>query len=585
MKNKFVPVIASVFSVLLMAEPLQANFEADFAPPTPGTSTQVVLNQSGTPPLEKQVAGDEVMVYVSEHEDLRNWGSQLALQPGKPNENLERDPWIFCDSLDDPECDLDKPDYGPFASTNLGACLSAEQEDCVARFLVTSNGQRLDTEYVGPVPGAEVFDGEPQMGLFQQGTASLFRAPAAPHSGGNLYVVSARVTSNFDPAIRKFIHTDLYVLINPVSIIQGSGANCAWSFEGSCAKLEDFPADMAFGIEMRVTNQLGGWFLGRMKSPDIQVSKFSAANNLMTISALPVDVARFAYVTKKTSLSPVDRIAVGNVGGTGNLFTDNAALLGNDGFDDSVLGMISHFKTRVNDTATAVTSHWRMRTTSRTAGNACLSNYDEVLGIVSTNSTAYDGFAPQYKNGFIDYRVAGLHYAPDGQTLNLGTYDLVMKSETARCLYGFSKAPVSATVTVTGADGAENVATTVVSERDGWLKLAAYGFTFSEKEIKVRVTQPQTRTLTAFSRTATSLTSKQKSEIKATVTKGASNPKFICTGIRLEGQPQALNTLVRKRAKAACDYAKSLNPKLSTFFQTKTTKAASFNGKVLVVSK
>jgi hypothetical protein len=144
---------------------------------------------------------------------------------------------------------------------------------------------------------------------------------------------------------------------------------------------------------------------------------------------------------------------------------------------------------------------------------------------------------------------------------------------------------VSATVSVVGVDGEENIATTVVSERDGWLKLAAYGFTFSEKEIRVKLSQPQTRTLTAYSRTATALTAKQKAEIRATVAKGASNPKFICTGIRLEGQPQALNILVRKRAKLACDYAKSLNPKLSTFFQTKTTKARSFNGRVLVVSK
>jgi hypothetical protein len=50
-------------------------------------------------------------------------------------------------------------------------------------------------------------------------------------------------------------------------------------------------------------------------------------------------------------------------------------------------------------------------------------------------------------------------------------------------------------------------------------------------------------------------------------------------------QPARDNVIVRARAKAACDYAKSLNPKLSTFFQTKTTQARSYNGRVLVVSK
>jgi hypothetical protein len=37
--------------------------------------------------------------------------------------------------------------------------------------------------------------------------------------------------------------------------------------------------------------------------------------------------------------------------------------------------------------------------------------------------------------------------------------------------------------------GDRSVATTVVSEKNGWLKLDAYGFTFSKKTIKVIVVQ------------------------------------------------------------------------------------------------
>ena len=38
--------------------------------------------------------------------------------------------------------------------------------------------------------------------------------------------------------------------------------------------------------------------------------------------------------------------------------------------------------------------------------------------------------------------------------------------------------------------GGKTVATTVVKEtKDGWLKLAAYGFTFSKKTIKVKITK------------------------------------------------------------------------------------------------
>ena len=66
----------------------------------------------------------------------------------------------------------------------------------------------------------------------------------------------------------------------------------------------------------------------------------------------------------------------------------------------------------------------------------------------------------------------------------------MMRSDTARCLYGFSKAPISATVSVTSASGENKVATTVVKEtKDGWLKLAAYGFTFSSPTISVKLSQ------------------------------------------------------------------------------------------------
>ena len=122
--------------------------------------------------------------------------------------------------------------------------------------------------------------------------------------------------------------------------------------------------------------------------------------------------------------------------------------------------------------------------------NKCLSDTSKLQGIVTTNATALDGTPPVFKSGTLTYNVAGLHYAPDGSTLNLGAYDLVMRSETARCLYGWGKAPLSASVSVVNEKGTKSVATTVVKEtKDGWLKMAAYGFTFSQKTLTVRMTQ------------------------------------------------------------------------------------------------
>lgn len=93
------------------------------------------------------------------------------------------------------------------------------------------------------------------------------------------------------------------------------------------------------------------------------------------------------------------------------------------------------------------------------------------------------------------------------------------------------------------------------------------------------------KTLSAFSSTATTLTSQQRTQVKAAVDANPTAEKFICTGIRYFDQPMSVNLTVRKRAKAACEYAKQLNPALSTWYQNKPTKARSYAGKVLLTVK
>lgn len=65
--------------------------------------------------------------------------------------------------------------------------------------------------------------------------------------------------------------------------------------------------------------------------------------------------------------------------------------------------------------------------------------------------------------------------------------------------------------------------------------------------------------------------------------------KFICTGIFREGASSEEKLSARKLAKLACESAQRLdndpNSKVSFFFQTKSTKSASYVGKVLVTVK
>ena len=511
---------------------------------------------------------------------------------------------FLCDSPQDANCS----DYPIDGRAILPPCFTANDENCIASLSASSSrSMSIEAEFERLV-STKTYEAVPALNFIESSAVSLWSLQGqADHK----FAVAVSLTQGQNVAGGDFSAWNFVASVRPYRIVTGQqflapyqmiaegdpvlgrrntsfgmggsmASECAWIEDGACGVLQEFEPGMRIKLELRLTKEIGGWFRGRIKDPVFSVSEYSRTSNLVAVEAEPVQVPRLAYVVERVSdLTARERALVQGFAGSWERFTAYGSAGTKNGFD-----YIEVLREKAGDRAAGVNSFWNFASSNVSQnGNSCLSDTSSVLGLVTTNATVYDGGVPQFSNGFLNYKVAGLHYAPDGETLNLGTYDMVMRSDVARCLYGYSRAPVSATVTVTGADGAENVATTVISERDGWLKLAAYGFTFSEKEIKVRVTQPQTRTLTAFSRTATALTPKQKAEIRATVSRGAANPKFICTGIRLEGQPQALNTLVRKRAKAACDYAKSLNPKLSTFFQTKTTKAASFNGKVLVVSK
>jgi hypothetical protein len=114
------------------------------------------------------------------------------------------------------------------------------------------------------------------------------------------------------------------------------------------------------------------------------------------------------------------------------------------------------------------------------------------MGIVTTNSIAYEGTAPRFVNGFLDYKVAGVHFNPDGSVFE-GRYDLVMLKSIAQCLYGFSDAPISATISVLKNGAEERISTTSLEEfGEGaftWLKLSAQGFTFSNPTLRVKLTQ------------------------------------------------------------------------------------------------
>jgi hypothetical protein len=105
-----------------------------------------------------------------------------------------------------------------------------------------------------------------------------------------------------------------------------------------------------------------------------------------------------------------------------------------------------------------------------------------------TNATTYSAGPPTFKSGTLIYQVAAPHFMSDGSVMR-GQYNLVIRSEVARCVYGFSNAPVNAEVSVVNSNGEVQISTVIVGERNGWLYLKANNFEFSAPVIKVKLSQ------------------------------------------------------------------------------------------------
>ena len=64
----------------------------------------------------------------------------------------------------------------------------------------------------------------------------------------------------------------------------------------------------------------------------------------------------------------------------------------------------------------------------------------------------------------LSYKVSSPHFEASGIEAS-GSYDLSLRSDVARCIYGFSKAPINATISITSSDGVPQIATTVIGEK------------------------------------------------------------------------------------------------------------------------
>lgn len=447
-----------------------------------------------------------------------------------------------CRQIGAPGCEPSK--YFVYSAL-LGNCDTTITTDCVSSVTATdANGREYSGTLVEKFPGETPFTflGDPSVNLPSGSSSFIVDFPQIPHKGGSQYLVLAYMQGSRGVGQEKFsvesFNSAIYAIskvagnfpmlgpeynlrsdhtlggraltggsptvVDPAS---GNKVACLMASKSYCAISWPLPLDTKFGLTLKLKQKVNGWLHGRIDGAEALISTSSDGDQLLKISGKPVIVPGiFKWFKKSEYPTPLKNYYATvsetqvNAGGSGWQGL-NGETNGPDGLPYSIMKEgfgygegsfreVSAWIEAVGDKATYAPTAWTFRTIQGQQYENCMKGSDSLSGIVSTNSTMYIGNPPTFDQAAqtLDYKVMSPHYLPDGSEFK-GSYDLLIKSEVARCIYGFSSAPISASVSIISSDGTAQVATTVVSERDGWLTLSAKGFTFSAPTLRVKLSQ------------------------------------------------------------------------------------------------
>ena len=441
---------------------------------------------------------------------------------------------INCFEYGTAECGQDK--FMNFMA-NLGYCSQELTTDCVQG--VTANnsaGKKLAVNYVGAFPEkmAYAFKGNLQANLPTGGSTFLVDIPEAPHVAGTAYLVVAQATgikglgnplfnvNDFSLGIFAVSKvTGRYQITGPTTEVAtfkvlgmvsnqrvpfdqstGTTARCAQTSATECLLAWPLPLDIDFGLSLKMHAKINGWLHGRTNNTVAEITTAADGDQVIQVSGrasivpsvyawfpktdIPKQVADY-YATKP------EESAYGT--GFGNRLAGSlvSPSLLKDYLDyrESQFPEALAWYSALKDKAPMAPTQWSIRSTnSGSDQKGCFRNNASLSGIVATNSNFFVSGPPVYNQteNSLDYKVASPHFLPNGEVFK-GTYNLLMRSSVARCIYGFTAAPVSATVSIVAADGTAQVATTLLGEKNGWLYLTASGFTFSSPTVRVKLIQ------------------------------------------------------------------------------------------------
>ncbi len=434
---------------------------------------------------------------------------------------------FLCDSLEAKDCST--PDLNGLTFTSIFTkCQSDTDSNCIDSFSIKNeDGSVIPATFQRNWVSKPVFQGDKSKHLptgYGPNTWTLTNSKGVAETyalsvGVNGYLDLRRnaTKTNFESfiaAIQPIKEVAGAEYDGPVANVtkRGMGYSPGWNTmfvekgcqiaeKGLCGYRMPFDLEKTVVLKVRLSQPVQGWLHGRMKDANIVMTTAADNSQTVEISAKPLSIPSVYGWVKWGDLpqNVKDLYPVG-AGGTSrnsedfvtkDLFT-RTLLTKSMVAGDLPIRELNLWLPLLNDKAAAMRTFWVAQTIR---GELPFDSQNCVrgkgfTGVIGTNAVVYSDGPPKFDKAeqSLNYTVGASHFDSKGELFK-GYYQLNLRSDVARCLYGFGSAPIQAKIEVSSSDGTPSVATTVISESDGWLKMTAGGFTFSTPSIKVKLSQ------------------------------------------------------------------------------------------------
>lgn len=325
--------------------------------------------------------------------------------------------------------------------------------------------------------------------------SSVFKFPKAPHFGGDEYLLQPIVTGKSSTQSENAKAHSLALSIIPIQTYAAPNPNICSIWITTCFNLYNFKNDVVFRVVLDLkylAPSFSGWFQSRIKDSAIEQpspTEFSFIGSAITVSSV---IAEFNKPYSEELVNAYPNLKTG-------FWFGNQPYKGQAAFSNTNEAIKNWIKLEsfIPKRATIDSTIWRAVSYSTEVSayvygemKGCLQSRNGILGQVSTNATAYYISAPLWdeQTDSLSFTIAAPTYESDGDK-KVGLYDLVLRQDVARCLWGNELSKGKAQIEVLNRDGTSQVSSTTFQLRNGYVYFRAAGFHYSIPRVKVSVVQ------------------------------------------------------------------------------------------------